>query len=75
MDEHSHELDLPPSAWMGWRHDDRMAERCDLSLAELVLLARRSGALVGGEALWDPRYEREVRTMLVTALRMEGVLP
>ena len=29
--------------------------------------------MVGGEALYDPRYEAEMRRFLIRALEMEGI--
>ena len=43
------------------------------SIAELVEAVRAAGGLVGGEALFDPRYEPEMRRFLIRALEMEGI--
>ena len=43
------------------------------SIAELVEAVRAAGGLVGGEALFDPRYEPEIRRFLIRALEMEGI--
>jgi hypothetical protein len=43
------------------------------SIAELVRAVRDAGGMVGGEALFDPRYEPEMRRFLIRALEMEGI--
>lgn len=43
------------------------------SIAELVAAVRAAGGMVGGEALFDPRYEAEMRRFLIRALEMEGI--
>jgi hypothetical protein len=43
------------------------------SIAELVDAVREAGGMVGGEALFDPRYEPEMRRFLIRALEMEGI--
>ncbi len=43
------------------------------SIAELVEAVRAAGGMVGGEALYDPRYEPEMRRFLIRALEMEGI--
>ena len=43
------------------------------SIAELVAAVRAAGGIVGGEALFDPRYEPEMRRFLIRALEMEGL--
>ena len=43
------------------------------SIAELVEAVRAAGGMVGGEALFDPRYEPEMRRFLIRALEMEGI--
>jgi hypothetical protein len=43
------------------------------SIAELVAAVRAAGGMVGGEALFDPRYEQEMRRFLIRALEMEGI--
>lgn len=43
------------------------------SIAELVEAVRAAGGLVGGDALFDPRYEPEMRRFLIRALEMEGI--
>jgi hypothetical protein len=43
------------------------------SIAELVRAVRAAGGHVGGEALFDPRYEPEMRRFLIRALEMEGI--
>lgn len=43
------------------------------SIAELVDAVRQAGGLVGGDALFDPRYEPEMRRFLIRALEMEGI--
>ena len=39
----------------------------------LVEAVRAAGGMVGGEALFDPRYEPEMRRFLIRALEMEGI--
>ena len=43
------------------------------TIAELVAAVRAAGGMVGGEALYDPRYEPEMRRFLIRALEMEGI--
>jgi hypothetical protein len=43
------------------------------SIAELVAAVKEAGGFVGGEALFDPRYEPEMRRFLIRALEMEGI--
>lgn len=43
------------------------------SIAELVAAVKAAGGFVGGEALFDPRYEPEMRRFLIRALEMEGI--
>lgn len=43
------------------------------SIAELVQAVEAAGGVVGGEALFDPRYEPEMRRFLIRALQMEGI--
>ena len=43
------------------------------TIAELVDAVRAAGGMVGGEALYDPRYEAEMRRFLIRALEMEGI--
>jgi hypothetical protein len=43
------------------------------TIAELVEAVRAVGGMVGGEALYDPRYEAEMRRFLIRALEMEGI--
>jgi hypothetical protein len=43
------------------------------TIAELVEAVREAGGMVGGEALFDPRYEPEMRRFLIRALEMEGI--
>ena len=43
------------------------------SIAELVEAVREAGGMVGGDALFDPRYEPEMRRFLIRALEMEGI--
>lgn len=45
------------------------------TIAELVDEVRAAGGRVGGPALYDPRWEREMRAMLVESLLMEGIRP
>ena len=43
------------------------------TIAELVEAVRAAGGIVGGDALFDPRYEPEMRRFLIRALEMEGI--
>ncbi len=43
------------------------------SIAELVRAVKAAGGYVGGDALFDPRYEPEMRRFLIRALEMEGI--
>lgn len=43
------------------------------TIAELVAAVKEAGGFVGGEALFDPRYEPEMRRFLIRALELEGV--
>jgi hypothetical protein len=43
------------------------------TIAELVAAIKAAGGFVGGDALFDPRYEPEMRRFLVRALEMEGI--
>jgi hypothetical protein len=43
------------------------------SIAELVRAVKAAGGFVGGDALFDPRYESEMRRFLIRALEMEGI--
>jgi len=43
------------------------------TIAELVEAVRAAGGMVGGAALFDPRYEAEMRRFLIRALEMEGL--
>lgn len=43
------------------------------TIAELVEAVRAAGGMVGGEALFDPRFEPEMRRFLIRALEMEGI--
>jgi hypothetical protein len=43
------------------------------SIAELVHAVESAGGMVGGQALFDPRYEPEMRRFLIRALEMEGI--
>jgi hypothetical protein len=43
------------------------------TIAQLVEAVRAAGGMVGGEALFDPRYEPEMRRFLIRALEMEGI--
>ncbi len=54
----------------GWELS--MPDRRQL-IAELVAAVRAAGGFVGGEALFDPRYEAEMRRFLIRALEMEGI--
>jgi len=43
------------------------------TIAQLVEAVRAAGGMVGGDALYDPRYEPEMRRFLIRALEMEGI--
>ncbi|HEX5583345.1 hypothetical protein [Gaiella sp.] len=43
------------------------------TIAELVEAVKAAGGMVGGAALYDPRYEAEMRRFLLRALEMEGI--
>ena len=43
------------------------------TIAELVEAVKAAGGMVGGDALFDPRYEAEMRRFLIRALEMEGL--
>ena len=43
------------------------------TIAEVVEAVRAAGGMVGGGALYDPRYEAEMRRFLIRALEMEGI--
>ena len=60
----------PPHSWIAipvGRADDGP------TIAELVEAVRAAGGMVGGQALFDPRYEPEMRRFLIRALEMEGI--
>jgi hypothetical protein len=60
----------PPSSWIALPVG--RAERGP-TIHELVDAVRAAGGSVGGEALFDPRYEAEMRRFLIRALEMEGI--
>jgi hypothetical protein len=65
-----HPLDRPPTSWVAipvGRAEDGP------TIAELVAAVKAAGGFVGGDALFDPRYEAEMRRFLVRALEMEGI--
>jgi hypothetical protein len=43
------------------------------TIRDLVDAVRAAGGMVGGDALYDPRYEAEMRRFLIRALEMEGI--
>lgn len=43
------------------------------TIVELVEAVRAAGGMVGGDALYDPRYEPEMRRFLIRALELEGL--
>jgi hypothetical protein len=43
------------------------------TIAELVEAVTAAGGMVGGDALYDPRYEVQMRRFLIRALEMEGI--
>jgi hypothetical protein len=43
------------------------------TIAELVAAVKAAGGFVGGAALFDPRYEAEMRRFLIRALELEGI--
>lgn len=61
---------VPPASWValpiGRREDGP-------SIAALVEAVRAAGGAVGGDALFDPRYEAEMRQFLIRALELEGI--
>ena len=63
-------LDAPPTGWIALP-----VGRAETgpTIAELVAAVRAAGGFVGGNALFDPRYEPEMRRFLVRALEMEGI--
>jgi hypothetical protein len=60
----------PPASWIALPVGRAEAGP---SIAELVDAVRAAGGMVGGEALFDPRYEAEMRRFLIRALEMEGI--
>lgn len=76
-DEATHDDATPPcaagAAAHGWvALPVGRAERGP-TITELVEAVRAAGGMVGGEALYDPRYEAEMRRFLIRALEMEGI--
>jgi hypothetical protein len=63
-------LDGPPTGWIALPVG--RAEEGP-TIAELVAAVKAAGGFVGGDALFDPRYEPEMRRFLVRALEMEGI--
>jgi hypothetical protein len=63
-------LVAPPSSWIALPVG---RAESGPSIAELVEAVRAAGGMVGGEALFDPRYEPEMRRFLIRALEMEGI--
>ena len=60
----------PPHSWIAipvGRADDGP------TIAQFVEAVRAAGGMVGGQALFDPRYEAEMRRFLIRALEMEGI--
>jgi hypothetical protein len=43
------------------------------TIRALVDAVEAAGGMVGGNALFDPRYEAEMRRFLIRALEMEGI--
>jgi hypothetical protein len=43
------------------------------TIRDLVDAVKAAGGMVGGDALYDPRYEAEMRRFLIRALEMEGI--
>jgi hypothetical protein len=76
-DEATHDDAAPPCAAgasaHGWvARPVGRAERGP-TITELVEAVRAAGGMVGGEALYDPRYEAEMRRFLIRALEIEGI--
>ena len=66
--------DVPPlGAVPGWIALPVGRAEAGPSIAELVEAVRDAGGMVGGDALFDPRYEAEMRRFLIRALEMEGI--
>ena len=66
--------DLPPlGAVPSWIALPVGRSEAGPSITELVEAVREAGGMVGGEALFDPRYEAEMRRFLIRALEMEGI--
>jgi hypothetical protein len=59
-----------PSSWIALP-----VGRCESgpTIRELVEAVEAAGGMVGGESLFDPRYEAEMRRFLIRALEMEGI--
>ena len=60
----------PPSSWIALPVG---RTETGPTIRELVDAVRAAGGMVGGEALFDPRYEAEMRRFLIRALEMEGI--
>jgi hypothetical protein len=60
----------PPASWIALPVG--RAERGP-TIRELVDAVTAAGGMVGGDALFDPRYEAEMRRFLIRALEMEGI--
>jgi hypothetical protein len=60
----------PPTSWIALPVG--RAERGP-TIRELVDAVTAAGGMVGGDALFDPRYEAEMRRFLIRALEMEGI--
>lgn len=61
---------VPPASWVALPIGGR---RDGPSIADLVEAVRAAGGAVGGDALFDPRYEAEMRQFLIRALELEGI--
>jgi hypothetical protein len=64
---------LPPGSVPSWVALPVGRAETGPSIAELVDAVRAAGGMVGGDALFDPRYEPEMRRFLIRALEMEGI--
>ena len=60
----------PPSSWIALPVG---RTETGPTIRELVDAVRAAGGMVGGEALFDPRYEAEMRRFLIRALELEGI--
>lgn len=64
---------LPPATVPSWIALPVGRAEAGPSIADLVEAVHAAGGMVGGDALFDPRYEPEMRRFLIRALEMEGI--